>query len=92
MRRSTLFASIPLGLLAVAFLFVSNRTEIRAEPGSLPVDKSGDGKLKYNRDVRPILAENCFACHGPDVAKRKAGLRLDTKEGAFGKGDRKSVV
>ncbi len=35
------------------------------------------GSLRYNRDVRPILAENCFACHGPDSASRKAGLRLD---------------
>jgi len=35
------------------------------------------GPLTYNRDIRPILAENCFACHGPDSASRKAGLRLD---------------
>jgi mono/diheme cytochrome c family protein len=35
------------------------------------------GSLRYNRDVRPILAENCFACHGPDSAARKADLRLD---------------
>ena len=35
------------------------------------------GQLRYNRDVRPILAENCFACHGPDSAARKANLRLD---------------
>jgi hypothetical protein len=40
-------------------------------------------KLQYNRDVRPILAENCFACHGPDSASRKAGLRLDRREDAL---------
>ena len=34
-------------------------------------------RLRFNRDVRPILAENCFACHGPDGLNRKAGLRLD---------------
>jgi mono/diheme cytochrome c family protein len=41
--------------------------------------------IRYNRDVRPILADNCFACHGPDAGHRKAGLRLDTKEGLFEK-------
>ncbi len=38
--------------------------------------------LTYNRDIRPILSETCFACHGPDQAKRKAGLRLDVREAA----------
>jgi hypothetical protein len=42
----------------------------------------GQAKPQYNRDIRPILAENCFACHGPDSASRKAGLRLDQREAA----------
>ena len=41
------------------------------------------GGVDYNRDVRPILADRCFACHGPDAAARKAGLRLDTRAGAL---------
>jgi len=39
--------------------------------------------VQFSRDVRPIFAENCFACHGPDNNARKANLRLDTKEGLF---------
>jgi mono/diheme cytochrome c family protein len=38
--------------------------------------------IDFNRQIRPILAKNCFACHGPD--KQKAGLRLDTRDGLLG--------
>ncbi len=43
---------------------------------------SAADKLEYNRDIRPILNENCFACHGADSAARKADLRLDRREKA----------
>ena len=39
-------------------------------------------RIEYNRHVRPILADKCFACHGPDANKREADLRLDSVEGA----------
>jgi mono/diheme cytochrome c family protein len=50
-----------------------------------PVQAAALGsKIVFNRDIRPILAENCFACHGPDPGSRKASLRLDREEGFFG--------
>jgi len=44
-------------------------------------------KLDYNRHVRPILSDKCFACHGPDAAQRQAGLRLDDRAAALQKAE-----
>ncbi|MEO7319330.1 MAG: DUF1549 domain-containing protein, partial [Chthoniobacteraceae bacterium] len=44
-------------------------------------------KLRFNRDIRPILSDKCFRCHGPDPKKRDSGLRLDVREDAIKKHD-----
>jgi len=49
----------------------------------LAVDPPSSGKIDYTRDIRPILSENCYHCHGPDESSRKGKLRLDTKDGLF---------
>ncbi len=48
-----------------------------------PAPPAVQHSIDFNRDIRPILAENCFACHGPDKNKRKAGLRLDLRDDAM---------
>jgi hypothetical protein len=49
-------------------------------------------EIDFARDIRPILSEHCFACHGPDANKRKGELRLDVKESAFGKAESGEVA
>ncbi len=61
-----------LGLSFVAFVLASNGAGAQPLPA----------KVDFNRDVRPILSNNCFQCHGPDEKTRKAKLRLDTADGA----------
>lgn len=65
-------------LLAGCFTFLGS-SMLWAEPGSAGNSRP---KIDYSRDIKPILSNHCFACHGPDPKSLKAGLRLDIAEHA----------
>src|ERR1700756_618074 len=49
-------------------------------PGTHGGDKTRRSPVEFNRDIRPILSNTCFVCHGPDNNLRKAKLRLDQEQ------------
>lgn len=73
------FLQLSTAAAVFALYFSPTSATDPVKPAMLPA-------LEYNRDVRPILAENCFACHGADSAARKAKLRLDDREAAVDRG------
>ena len=67
-------------LLAVACGMSSTLARQPVHPPPVPGNAA---PIDFNRQIRPLLSDRCFRCHGPDANKRKAKLRLDTRDGLF---------
>jgi len=69
-----------------------SRVQLICLAAALPGGFLRSAPVDFNRDVQPILSENCYQCHGPDKAKRKADLRLDIEEEAKAKRDETTAI
>ena len=76
-------AATPAGGWLPVFERALNVVEAMSPGGGVQAAVAAPKNITYNNHVRPILSDACFACHGPDSSKRKAGLRLDTEAAAY---------
>src|SRR5437016_521042 len=65
-------------------IWLSSVVGLAISGGWSGVAAAAEAPIDFDRQIRPILSNNCFACHGPDAKARKANLRLDVKASAFG--------
>jgi hypothetical protein len=75
----------PLMYLRINFILAALSISSIASQGIF-IEATRAESIDFNRDIRPLLADNCFSCHGPDSASRKAELRLDNRQAAIDSG------
>ena len=95
-RRSTTGLALKLTLLLLSLLFVSQASRgvtVRAVQNTTPTRQPAR-QIDFNRDIRPILADKCWSCHGPDAPAKKIKLRLDSEDAATAGlgGGRRAIV
>lgn len=71
------------GLIFAIAAIVNTIQSCNNSESNITAQRSIPDSVSYNFDIRPILSDKCYACHGPDANKREAGLRLDIAENAY---------
>ncbi|MCW5969564.1 MAG: DUF1553 domain-containing protein [Blastocatellales bacterium] len=80
MRRKLHLTAFVLAAALAGFVYAARSISAEQAGG-----QAADRPIDFSREIRPILSDNCFTCHGPDEQNRMARLRLDTRDGAFAK-------
>src|SRR5687768_3094591 len=80
MRTSTHLQAISCWSSTLAAILIMAAIAVADDATALPAQ--GKTGIDFNRDVRAILSDKCFKCHGPDAGERQAGLRLDERDSA----------
>jgi mono/diheme cytochrome c family protein len=83
LRRKWCYGIAGVGLAVIGYALAVAEPTANTTPSQTAQPSRSSAPIDFNRDIRPILSDHCFACHGPDEKSRKSGLRLDRKDDAF---------
>src|SRR5687768_466015 len=82
-RRENKMQSFRIKLVVPIALVAGSMLCFRAYPQRPAAPSASSGSIDFGRDIRPILSDKCFACHGPDAVNNKSKLRFDTEAHAL---------
>ena len=84
MQRLRTQKIVPVVFIGGWALYLAAFAQVQSDVQSKPsTTRAASAHIDFGRDIRPILSDKCFVCHGPDAANNKSKLRFDTEAHAF---------